>query len=458
MSIPKPRLFQPTREPVPKFFTQLPDDIDEDGELSVRPGPAGILRALLRLIRRSGSQDRSIICTHKDIATEARVTDRTVRTHLGRLDRLGYISREELSPAGGQTARQTRFVVTYQLRPGLKLEAGALTISGSQSASTRKKSSASTRKKSSASSTLFERACEQRYSTEEINRGNSPRTPPGEETAPLLIEISKVEPIPEVRPEPEYLEYPEDGGMWMIMPGEHALAEIEARELWGDLWRAWKSPRLCIGFYEHQQWYSFRAWKHAIKTVLKRGTRPNSIHYLEMIAVDADTNGIPADKPIQRGSIGPVPYVPTAQQPKRSFHVAKQDEPEKNVDPVGFELFSRFLRARGDEARTAAAAELDRYVAEHSAAAKKKTGCGASLESPPQPAGVHIPRPDLPHHDHTVKACSGQEAIGTEENGQRARQDSNLQPSDSKSGISVPDLTPSSVPFYDQSPPIKPPD
>jgi len=95
---------------------------------------------------------------------------------------------------------------------------------------------------------------------------------------------------------------------------------------------------------------------------------------------------------------------------------------------------------------------------EAKAAAEMENGCGASRQSPPQPSGVQVPRPDRPLHDHTVKACSGQETGGVRENGQCARQDSNLQPSDSKGGVSVPDLSPESVISYDPSLPRKPPD
>jgi hypothetical protein len=66
-------------------------------------------------------------------------------------------------------------------------------------------------------------------------------------------------------------------------------------------------------------------------------------------------------------------------------------------------------------------------------AAEKKTGCEASRKSPPQPAGVQIHSINpVPLPDHTVKACPRQETRPKNGSGQRARQDSNLQPSDSK--------------------------
>ncbi len=92
------------------------------------------------------------------------------------------------------------------------------------------------------------------------------------------------------------------------------------------------------------------------------------------------------------------------------------------------------------------------------AAAEKKTGCGVSRQSPPQPTEVHSKCSPAPVNEHTVKVCPRQGNWKNTSDGQRARQDSNLQPSDSKFCFSVPDLTPSSVTSYDPGPPGKPPD
>ena len=89
--------------------------------------------------------------------------------------------------------------------------------------------------------------------------------------------------------------------MFMVMPGEHPMDEIDAREIWGDIWRAWKNPKLCFKFFEHQQWVTKAGWLHAIKTVIERGTRPSSIKLLETIGVDMDINGVKPDQPVQRG-------------------------------------------------------------------------------------------------------------------------------------------------------------
>jgi len=96
-------------------------------------------------------------------------------------------------------------------------------------------------------------------------------------------------------------------------------------------------------------------------------------------------------------------------------------------DPEGRRLMMAIIRARGDEAKGAALAEMERY----SAVREKETGCGASLESPPQPAGVQVPRhADPDDSKHTVKACSGQETSKIRENGQCPPRDSNPERAD----------------------------
>ncbi len=70
------------------------------------------------------------------------------------------------------------------------------------------------------------------------------------------------------------------------------------------------------------------------------------------------------------------------------------------------------------------------------AVVKKKTGRGASLESPPRPAGAQIRSIPVPDCEHSVKACPRQEPEENNGSGQRARLDSNQQPSDSKFQLS----------------------
>lgn len=107
-------------------------------------------------------------------------------------------------------------------------------------------------------------------------------------------------------------EYPDPlTSMHIIMTGEHRIEELEAREIWGAIWRQWKSSKLCYEFYEHQQWLTVEEWHYAIKTAITQNARPGSIRYLETIGFDAEENGEKqSTKPVKRAEIGQVPYKP----------------------------------------------------------------------------------------------------------------------------------------------------
>ncbi len=139
------------------------------------------------------------------------------------------------------------------------------------------------------------------------NRAEAPLPPDGGEAA--------APPPPENPPPDEFPEFPEEAtSMFMIMPGDHQLEEIEAREVWGHLWRTWGDKRLCYTFYEHQQWCTKGAWVHAIKTAVERGVHPTSIKYLEIIGMDMDANGAKKRAPARKADLGPVAYVPRVVQ------------------------------------------------------------------------------------------------------------------------------------------------
>jgi len=403
------RADRPSLDEEPKFFTQLPDDLDEDAQLNARPGPTGILRALLRLIRRSGSKDRSVVCTLGDIAKAAGVSSRSVRTHISRLDRLGYITRTELSASGGQTARKTRFMVTYNLRSDLKLEAEPTTISGSQSASNRKKSSASNRKKSSASNrkkssaplTLFERAGEQRYSTEEKNddvpspksvvvvSSDSPRESNPEPTSPIVERIRALwpeEPLIERR------------AAELAARGDaEALLAIEYAELM-------KADGLVYAIKTRDRWYR-DGYDLADCEAEVKARRPTARS--EPIAVAVISKPEPLTPEEIRATI-------------------------EGIDQMKVPALRRINEMRIRE-------WLDKgLVPDDLIPGAQKAGRGTSRQLSPRPAGTFNSVPTAPDltPNHKMKGCTRQ---GTEENGvngQRARQDSNLQPSDSKSSSS----------------------
>jgi hypothetical protein len=72
-----------------------------------------------------------------------------------------------------------------------------------------------------------------------------------------------------------------------------------------------------------QRWVSVKGWLHAIETAIKQGTIPGHIKYLQKIGMDADINGIKKPKPLSRGSIGPVEYVPTYAQPAKVVDISE---------------------------------------------------------------------------------------------------------------------------------------
>lgn len=115
-------------------------------------------------------------------------------------------------------------------------------------------------------------------------------------------------------------EYPEPDGMHMIMPGRHEIPDATARQIWSLLWKGWGDRKLCVGFYEHQRFYSEAAWREAIRVVAAKSVKPGTIKYLERIAADADANGVRVDEPLRgqanpRQSREPPPKVPV--KPKR---------------------------------------------------------------------------------------------------------------------------------------------
>ncbi len=365
----KPKIYDPERKPEPKYFTRVPDDALEDPRLGL------VTQAVFaQLLKRNWTNDQALKVTQAEIASRCRLSERALLPHLVKLEQCGYIARERDRDKWGAPYQIT---LTSELRPALEMAADVPIAKGSK-CTHRKKTSGEVRKKTSGvhlpktSDPLFREMGER-----EMGEISSPPAP----SAGPLPAAPLIDSGPPDYPDPWT-------SMFMVMPGEHKHPEIEARELWGDIWRAWKSPKLCYGFYEHQEWCTFKGWKHAIKTVIKRGTVPNSIQYLEKIAMDADLNGIKEDKPVQRGSIGPVPYVPTSRQQKPAAPRPSESDPDPEYDdPIAAELFSRLCRAKGPKAIADAQADLERYAAE------KKSGCGSSLERSPQPAGVHHPSP-----------------------------------------------------------------
>ncbi len=112
-------------------------------------------------------------------------------------------------------------------------------------------------------------------------------------------------------------EYPDPETSFItIHPGGANTTEDEARSIWSALWAQWHSVKLCRGFYEHQRWYSASTWRAAIRQVVRQGTIPNTIAYVEKIAADYAANGVPAELAPKHGEPG---YIPPSQTVKVQY-------------------------------------------------------------------------------------------------------------------------------------------
>jgi len=386
------RADSPSLDEEPKFFTQLPDDLDEDGELNRRPGPTGILRALLRLIRRSGSQDRSIVCTYADVGKEARVSVRTVKTHLERLRRHQYIEQNTFSGPRGWATRKTHFRVVYDLRPGFMLEADPPTISGSRDARLVKKSSPRQVKKSSPRQVkkssprlLFDRAPDQRSTTEENHHDD-------ESSKPVVV-VSSASPL-ESNPEDLSPIVERIRTLWPDEPLiDRRAAELSSRGIaeallaieYAELRPPGKGSGLAYAISTRNRWFcSGYDVTECEEEVRARRPKPQP------------ATPIPAARRFQ---LPPVPPTPE--------EIGSTIEEADHADhPVCRRMFQRQIRDWLDQG----------LVPEDLIPSAQKAGWGSSDQLPPQPAGtinsVH-PAPDQTPN-HIVKGCACQV---TEENG-----------------------------------------
>jgi hypothetical protein len=395
------RADRPSLDEEPKFFTQLPDDLDDDGKLNARPGPTGILRALLRLIRRSGSKDRSVVCTCAEIAAEATVSVRSVKTHIGRLAELHYIERETVPGPRGFAARKTRFRVVYNLRPGYMLEADPPTVTGSRevprvkksSPSRVKKSSPSRVKKSSPQLTMFERAPEQRNTTEEKHDDVS--------SSASVVVVSPAAPG-ESNPDPLVVVVDRIRGLWPEEPLiERRAAELASRGVleallaieYAERKPGGKADGLAYAFNTRNRWFC-SGYDLAECDEEVRGRRPNAPP--------------PPAAPVQQESPPPTP------EEIREF-IAGLDSLEV---PMVRRMAERQVHDWMDKG----------LVPDDLIPGAQKTGRGISRQLPPRPAGTIESVPSAPGCDpnHRMKGCTRQEPG---ENG-----DQGLLPSDSSFG------------------------
>ncbi len=388
------RADRPSLDEEPKFFSQTPDDLDEDRELSKRPGPTGILRALLRLIRRSAAQDRSIVCTYGDIAREAGVTERTVKTHVKRLIRRHYLERETLPGPRGFAARKTQFRVTYDLRPGFMLEADPPVVTGSPMG---KKTSPPMGKKTSPGP-LFDRACDQRYTTEEIHDDDA-----SSKSVVVVSSDSTGKLNPNFCPIVERIR-----ALWPDEP----LIERRAAELAAPLGMA--AALLAIEYAERRPSPRGSGLAYGVSTVNRWHCSGYDLAECEEEVSARRPKPKPVPSPRQPE---PAPAPPTPDEIRSAIENVNEAE-----HPVTKRIFQGLIRRWLD----------DGLVPEDLIPAAEKAGRGSSRQLAPRPAGTFDSVSSDPgkHPNPIVKGCACQEAEKNSAIGQCPPGDSNPERTD----------------------------
>lgn len=85
---------------------------------------------------------------------------------------------------------------------------------------------------------------------------------------------------------------PPDDGPLMVMPAGYPMGRPDVEDIWRRLWKGWRDPRLCSGFFEHQQWFPADIWRLAISEVAMGRTIPRTIAYFEQRCGDIQINGV----------------------------------------------------------------------------------------------------------------------------------------------------------------------
>ncbi len=94
--------------------------------------------------------------------------------------------------------------------------------------------------------------------------------------------------------------------MVMMHTGKHVIDDPTARDLWARIWSTWKDQSLCLGWYEHQRWYSSETWIAAFSQAKKQcGDKEISIRYIEKIAANIDAHGVKDAKPFAADAAAP---------------------------------------------------------------------------------------------------------------------------------------------------------
>lgn len=174
----------------------------------------------------------------------------------------------------------------------------------------------------------------------------------------------------------------------------------------------------------------------AIEKCSRRSPRPSTFRYTLPMLEEWRTAGtvvtmrLKGEQEPVRQNYNPGPRNEPPPEPPSADELADAIGQARSQDPMIAKMFRATLKglvATG----LVAAAEVPAELLTVDQPAQKKPAAGPVDQTTPQPAGG----PSLPPTPHySVNRCSRSTAGQSEDRGQRARKDSNLQPSDSKSG------------------------
>ena len=401
------RAFCADRPPVDesKYYTRVPDDALEDPRLTDAQ-----LKVFVNLLKNNWTGSRVIEITQAELAARARVTTRCVRDAMKRFELCGYLTMvRDRSKWGGPY----RVELCYELRPALKLEDQPPVTSGSKasyrkrrSSVDRKPDSAVDRNGPSAPFLMFEIEKERETTETAIESSSSfSVSPTREELPPPAVPADLVETVKRLWPDEPLIERRLAAEVLHQGEAEGRLA-IEYAELMG-------ARGLVYAIRERARWWR-DGYDLADCEALVQAHRPK-------------------------------PAAPVSATPERRPEIAAPPTPEEiraTLDQMAAETVPAVRRLYEGRIRGWIA---DGLIPPDCIPGAQKDGRGCSRQLPPRPSGVHPSEPpSRPESEHTVKVCSRQEATQSPTSGQRARLDSNQQPSDSKDASSTPVEPPSS--------------
>ena len=404
MSRPRLRAYRADRPSLadePKYFTRVPDDALEDPRLTDTT-----LRVFACLLKGNHTGEKVLYLSRAELARRARKSVRCIHDELVLLERCGYLRRDRDREKGGAPHC---IVLCYELRPALKLEPGPPVAKGSRGASNRHHGADCNRHPRSgcnrhhgAGPSLFEQREPEETTTAVVE--NEPSS---------FLEVSTVQEAEPAAMLPSPPEPPDDPPDERESPDFETVVE-SAKERWpNDANIAIRAAELARrGLPETALAIEYATLKKAksfgyVASTVSRWWNDG----YDLVDIQAEVWGA---KP--KGAVLPRP----------AFYQRPAEPPPEKSEAARLQLeqqgWRSFLPAEPE----------------------KKSGCGSVGKLPPQPAGVHRQASHPSISEHTVKVCPRQESRESGPDGQRARLDSNQQPSDSKSQFSPTEPRPNS--------------